>query len=97
MKIDTINADRGTGRTTRQMQSAPIGAVFVWCSADVSYPRALANKIGRTDLKILPADRLADDSNWYRGEKLTGVVLDHAAVPDEREWRNLQQAMARIR
>lgn len=71
---------RGTGRTTKQMQEASRAAVYVWIEgASMSYVRALAVHLGRTDLQIVrPPDlqnvqRLA--LNWGSSE----IVIDHAA------------------
>ena len=44
--------DRGTGRTTEQMEAAPKGAVFVWVNSYLSYPKHLAVSLGRQDLLI---------------------------------------------
>lgn len=67
---------RQTGETTRQMESAPKAAVFVWCNGALSYPKDLAQKLGRTDLKIVGPDWLTN--GYWRGLELTGLVVDHA-------------------
>lgn len=81
--------DRGTGRTTLQMQTAPAGATFVWCNKDLSYPRALAERLGRTDLKFLTPRALEMDA--MRGLRMP-IVVDHAfweyATPRQREALN---------
>ena len=69
--------DRQTGRTTRQMQAAPQGAVFVWCNSRVEYPIALAKELGREDLVVQPMSWL--DPRNVMGRTLSGLVLDHAA------------------
>ncbi len=33
-----VDEKRGTGRTTRQMEEASIGAVFIWCNEHLNYP-----------------------------------------------------------
>ena len=72
-------ATRGTGKTTRQMLGAPLGGHFIWCNGTLSYPVALARKLGRFDLKIhSPCD--------LRGGRLAGidpalVVVDHWISP----------------
>ena len=43
---------RGTGFTSRQMENAPDGAVFVWCNGHLDYPKRLAEHLGRKDLRI---------------------------------------------
>lgn len=69
--------DRQTGRTTRQMQAAPQGAVFVWCNSRVEYPIALAKELGREDLVVQPMSWL--EPRNVMGRTLSGLVLDHAA------------------
>ena len=78
-KGGVMNDDRGTGRTTQQMNDAPPGAVFVWCNGALYYPQALAKELGRGDLTVRPL-------SWLRpcnvmGRNFSGVVLDHAARP----------------
>ena len=69
--------DRQTGRTTRQMQAAPQGAVFVWCNTHVSYPLSLAKALGRHDIVVHPLQWL--DPRNVIGREFSGLVLDHAA------------------
>ena len=85
---------RGTGETTRQMEAAPKGAVFVWCNGNADYPRLLARKIGRDDLQIQSPRWL--EERW-RGITLTGVVVDHAARLTDRQWDGYQGALTRVR
>lgn len=88
--------ERGTGRTTRQMQEAPHGSVFIWCNDSTNYPRQVAKELGREDLKIFRLDVL-DDRNQLRGLLIPAIILDHAANPNVRQWRNLIDAMATVR
>jgi len=44
---------RPIGETTKQMQSAPEDAYFVWYNDDLAYPIKLAAFLGREDLVIL--------------------------------------------
>lgn len=67
---------RGTGRTTAQMEASPVNSVYVWVNHGLAYPRRLAERIGRTDLEIVGPDWLED--RW-RGRRLSGLVIDHAA------------------
>ncbi len=77
---ESIPTLRLNGKTTRQMQAAPLGAVYVWCNTRLDYPLHLAQYLGRTDLKIV-------SPNWVHPEKLRGyrqrinMVVDHAT-----EW-----------
>lgn len=69
-------AIRGLGHTTHQMQTAPEGSIFVWCSSHLHYPRQLARHLGRTDLTIKP-DRWFEDG-MYRFTCRSPIVIDHA-------------------
>lgn len=86
--------DRGTGITTRQMQAAPLGAVFIWCNSALDYPRALARRTGRADLEVV-APYWLDGDRW-RGRNLTGIVLDHAAELSSRRFDMLSIIRSRI-
>jgi hypothetical protein len=74
--------DRGTGRTSRQLQAAPQGAVFVWCNDHLGYVRGLVRASGRQDLTIVGLSALDDDR--LRGRKYQ-VVVDHAARLSHRQ------------
>lgn len=71
----TQQTDRQTGRTSEQLATAPPGALFIWCNGHLDYPRALALKLGRDDLRVLspetPMSALRGVARW--------VVVDHAA------------------
>lgn len=71
-----MSKDRQTGRTTRQLEEAPQGTIFVWYNGHTDYPHALARKLGREDIKIKPFSWL--DERNVRGLRGTNVVLDHA-------------------
>lgn len=88
---------RQSGRTTREMQAAPKGAVFVWVSHHIDYPRDLAHKLGRYDLKIVGPEWLTD-RRWM-GLELSGIQLDHAAqeIMTREQWREYQNAITRVR
>jgi hypothetical protein len=77
------------------MQAAPQGAVFIWCNSHIEYPKALARKIGRQDLRVERLSWLA-----YRnvaGLRVTGVVVDHAAKMDSEGLAALEYLRTRIR
>lgn len=61
------------GRTSRQMINAPQGAIYVWESSDIDYPKRLAHWLHRDDLTIYAHCRL--DFCAVRKH----VVVDHAA------------------
>jgi hypothetical protein len=84
-----------TGGTTRQMLVAPIGAVYVWCSSQLAYPRELAKKIGRTDLEIVSLGWITTQK--WAGRELKGFVIDHYVVLPEAELMMLPYIKSRIR
>jgi len=90
-----IDGDRGTGRTTAQIRSAPHGAIFVCChSAAKDYTRRLAKDLGRDDLTIVEPSWL--DHGWM-GKVISGLVVDHACQLNENLRCGLLQAQTRIR
>lgn len=74
--------DMQSGRTTNQMLHAPKGAVFIWPTASLSYPRQLARAIGRDDLLIKPI-------SWLDPSRLHGIravaIVDHSCHSLTRE------------
>jgi hypothetical protein len=84
-KYSVYRPGRQTGRTAFQMQMAPPGAVFVWCTSDISYPKHLARSLGREDLQIWPSAKL--DERYIRGQGFSGFVIDHAhPIGTPKEW-----------
>lgn len=73
---------RGTGQTTEQLRNAPHGAIFVWCNDSLSYPRQLAAKLKRGDLRIVGYSFFDDKYSW-RGITASAIVLDHAGFMKE--------------
>lgn len=71
------DAERDSGRTTRQMQGAPRDAVYVWCNSATWYARRLAHGLNRGDLLVVPLSRIERPDYW-RGLHRP-VVIDHAA------------------
>lgn len=76
--------NRGNGETTRQMQALPAGGLLIWCNDLLDYPRRLAHKIGRSDIRI--ESQLFLDSDRWRGTVFSGVAVDHAASLTWDEW-----------
>ncbi len=63
------------GRTSQQLLDAPRAATFVWCTNNLSYVRALARHLGRTDLVLVSKQGLEHGlCNGRRGL----IVVDHA-------------------
>ena len=87
---------RGTGRTTNQIKHAPQGAFFVWINASTDYPRQLAKQLGRDDLRIVSPNWLVFEQ--WRGMRLSGIIVDHAALDrfTYAQWRALNKARTRI-
>ncbi len=69
------NSLRGTGRTARQMMSAPPGAHFVWVNENLHYPIHLARHLKRDDLTIV--GRAALTNGRMLGLRLNSIVVDH--------------------
>lgn len=86
---------RGDGATTRQMQAAPQGALFVWVNHRLGYPKDLARKLGRADLEIVPPSYLEGDQ--FRGRTFSGIVIDHAATLTNSQWDGHELFRERIR
>lgn len=77
---------RGTGRTSRALQSAPPDAVYVVHTyAMERYARDLAHHLGRKDITIKPMSWLEADR--WRGTRLDKIVLDHACVEAPNQHR----------
>jgi hypothetical protein len=85
---------RGTGRTTRQMQGAAKGALFLSCHEGerMNYDVRLARALGREDLVIKPF-RLLDQYQAMLGRTYPEVVVDHACY--EVEEANGDRGLAR--
>jgi hypothetical protein len=92
--MTTIDPYRSTGRTTRQIETAPKNAVFVWCNDRIDYAKTLARELGRADLKVVPPSWLQTDA--IRGIR-RGIVVDHAAVLTSRQRAEFDIYASRIR
>ena len=68
---------RQSGRTTRQIERAPLGALYVWPTSDFSVPKGIAQRLGREDLVFVSAYVLRDCPDNLAGKKFGGVVVDH--------------------
>jgi hypothetical protein len=75
---------RGTGRTTRQLESAPIGSIFVCCTCEqVKYVNSLIRKLGRHDLVVKPLYWLSP--YLVRGIRCADVIVDHSVDMNEEQ------------
>lgn len=72
------NKQRGTGRTTRQIQTAPRDAYFVVHNQQmVRYAQDIADRLGREDLLIIALTTVRPER--FRGISCS-IVLDHYIV-----------------
>ena len=92
-----LSTERGSGRTTKQMKSAPIGAVFVWYNDHIDYPERLAVYLQRGDLKILRLSTLDHGAQTLRGIEFFGVVVDHAADLSDKQSEAVSRLLSRVR
>ena len=87
---------RGTGETTRQLQACPPGGLFVWGGGRLGYPRELAEKINRQDIRIVACDEL-EYPERICGLRLPGIVVDHAARLTEVQYQGLLRLIPLVR
>jgi len=85
---------RGTGKTTALMKAAPPDAVYIWCNSALEYPKQLAKKIGRADLRIVSPAWLSN--RQWMGIELTGLVADHACRFSNDEWHGFTDGQTRV-
>lgn len=86
---------RGTGVTRDQIRNAAHGAVFVWCNDCCDYPKRLAEAVERIDVRVVPKSWLRN--RHFMGQQFTEIILDHAAVLKDEEWREYFKAQAQVR
>lgn len=84
-----MSEERGTGRTTRQLQSAPLGAIYVWCNERLDYPRVLAKAhwVNRPDLWIVGPSHLTERAI----SRENTLVIDHATELTEKQKQALRK------
>jgi len=85
---------RGSGMTTYQIRNAPKRAVFIWVNSDLSYPKTIARKENREDLRIVSPSWLSEQT--WRGLELSGVIVDHAAWLNDEQYTALENLRTRI-
>lgn len=91
--MEFMGSERGSGRTTAAMLSAPTGCVFIWCNNRLDYPKRLSESIGRSDLQIVSPAWL---ENGWMGGRFTGIVADHALELGEKRRELFRLARLRI-
>lgn len=79
-----MSDDRGTGRTTRQLQAAPSGSLYV-CPNHPStrYIKRMAERLGRGDLRFASPQEL--ETHKFRGLEFPAIILDHDTRMTERQ------------
>lgn len=95
MKCPDCDKDRGTGQTTKQMERAAKGAVFIWCNQYLEYPKRLARDIGRHDLRIFGPEVFSSHGREkLRGITFPEVIVDHAYRPQgDHQWKQYYVSM----
>lgn len=100
MKVREFDiSQRGNGFTSLQMARAPKGSLYIWpVASSLNYARALAAKMDRADLQIVPPSILEYKGERIKGNRYPAIVLDHACEPSHEEYellRELRAAMTR--
>lgn len=93
--LEQMQMERCDGETTRQMQAAPKGSLFVWVNGSTHYARDLAHRLDRDDLVIVSPSYFEGDR--WRGFEWPGIVLDHACRLTERQRDGYRNALALVR
>jgi hypothetical protein len=76
--------------SVKQMRSAPANAVYIWRNTEFLEATRLAVSADRSDLEIYGIDSLNDGRiEMFCGQRLSGVVVDHAAKLTDEQQRNL--------
>lgn len=87
--------ERGTGLTTKQMKRAKTNAVFIWpTSSSLWYPKKLAAKLGRGDLKIVTPSWL--DSESCRARMFSEIIVDHATRLSSKQYDVLDRLLEKL-
>lgn len=55
----------------------------------------LAAAVGRADVRVVPQSWLRN--RRFMGQQFTEIILDHAAVLKDEEWREYFKAQAQVR
>lgn len=102
-----VTSERGSGRTTKQMQEAPEGAVYVYAGPR-DYTKRLCEHLGRGDLVLCPPDMHVLHRSTCGTDR--AVEIDHAigwevplpitlqvALFDIRDQQNARRAEKAVR
>ena len=72
---------RRDGKTTKQMQEAPHGALYLWVNGHLGYPKQLARTLGREDLVIISPCQCTYSGllQYLAPGSAPQLIVDHAA------------------
>lgn len=93
-RVSMHTSIRGTGITTEQMKKAPKDAIYVWVNHHFDYPRALARKLGRDDLRVVSPSFLEP---FRTDGLLRSIVLDHATILTRRQCEEYEAHCVRYK
>jgi hypothetical protein len=83
--------------SVKQMQQAPQNAVYFWRNTEFLEATRLAVAAGRDDLEIYGIDGLNNGrTEMFLGQRLSGVVVDHAAKLTDEQKRNHDWLLCRV-
>ena len=84
-------------KSVEQMRQSPQNAVYIWHDTQIHEAIRLSQGADRNDLEIYGVDCL-DDARLevFRGQRLSGVVVDHAAKLTDEQKRNHDWLLCRI-
>lgn len=99
-KIEAMEGNDSTfeeHESVKQMRQAPQNAVYFWHDTEFLEATRLAVTAGRDDLEIYGIDGLNDGrTEMFLGQRLSGVVVDHAAKLNDEQKRNHDWLLCRI-
>lgn len=96
-KIRAMEVSNEEPESVEQMRQAPHKAVFFWRNTEFLEATRLAVIADRDDLEIYGIDSLNDGrTEMFRGQRLSGVVVDHAAKLTDEQKRNHDFLLCRI-
>ncbi|MCG8431788.1 MAG: hypothetical protein MJA29_11525 [Candidatus Omnitrophica bacterium] len=81
---------RGSGRTSKQMQGALKGAIYVWVDNNIRIAKKLAEAVDRDDLKIISPHKLTC-FGYFASRHIPEIIVDHAAELTDEQWSGLER------
>jgi hypothetical protein len=77
MTDSVVDLPARRGKTESQLRGAPRGAIYVWHSQGLMYPKRMARWIGRDDLLMVAPYHVSSEMLAAQGRP---VVVDHGAI-----------------